>query len=147
MRTVVAVSIIIVALGACASRVTIDPPTPASMEFDICEAVFRHQFLHNASAAQQGAAAYFLSIRDRDPSPEFLDRFAGNEPPVRPGSGFEIGKGLRFRVDTIEWRDDGSVKVTGGYFEAGLSSSGNVYTVEPDGDGWEVTADEMEWIS
>jgi hypothetical protein len=133
--------------AACSAPVPIDPPDPASLELDICEAVFRHQFQHNASAVQQKAAAYFLEIRKEDPSAELLARFAGNEPPVLAGSKFEIGKGLQFRVTSIEWQDDDTVKVTGGYSEASLSASGNVYTLEPDDDSWEVTDDEMEWIS
>ena len=147
MRIPSAILVIATLCAACSAPVTIDPPTPASLELDICEAVFRHQFQHNASAVQQKAAAYFLEIRKEDPSAEFLARFAGNEPQVHAGSKFEIGQGLQFRVVSIEWQDDGSVKVNGGYYEAGMSASGNVYTLEPDGESFEVTDDKMEWIS
>jgi hypothetical protein len=38
--------------------------------------------------------------------------------------------------------------VTGGYFEAGLSASGNTYTLGRQRDGsWLVTSDQMQWIS
>lgn len=147
MRTQTAVVIATLLFAACSSSAPAEPPARADVELDICEAVFRHQFEHNASGVQQGAAAYFLSIREKDPTPAFLARFAGQQVPVRPGSEFEVGKGLRFRVDSIEWQEDGSVRVMGGYYEAGLSSSGNVYTLEPDGEKWEVSDDEMEWIS
>jgi len=147
MRTQTVILIITALLAACSSPPEAALPTPAEQELDICEAVFRHQFEHNASGAQQEAAAYFLEIRKGDPSPEFLARFAAHQPPVFAGSKFEIGKGLSFQVDSIEWQEDGSVKVTGGYYEAGLSSSGSVYTLEPDGESWEVTDDVMEWIS
>jgi hypothetical protein len=50
-------------------------------------------------------------------------------------------------VDSIERQEDGGVQVSGGYYEAGLSASGSIYRVERHGDGWRVTADEMEWIS
>ncbi len=146
MKTFI-LTISVAALLGCASPGTADGVDPAKRDLDVCEAVFRYQFEHNASGVQQDAAAYFLTIRGEDPSPEFLARFAGHRPPVRPGSEFEVGKGLRFRVEGIEWRGDGSARVTGGYYEAGLSSSGNVYTVEPAGDGFEVTANEMKWIS
>lgn len=146
MRTA-AVLIAVVLLAACSAPEPAAAPTRAEQELDVCEAVFRHQFEHNASGAQQKAAAYFLSIRDADPAPEFLARFAGHVPPVKAGSGFAIGKGLRFRVETIEWLTDDKVKVSGGYYEAGLSSSGNDYVVERDGDGWKVTDDTMNWIS
>ena len=147
MRILSVVMIAIALCAACSSSEPVDPAARADLEFDICEAVFRHQFEHNASAAQQGAAAYFLTLRKQDVSAEFLARFAGNGIPVRPGSEFEEGKGLQFRVDSIEWQDDGGVKVNGGYYEAGMSSSGNVYTLERDGEQWEVTDDKMEWIS
>jgi hypothetical protein len=147
MRLPIGIVILTALLAACSSPPASDPLSPAERELDICEAVFRHQFEDNASAVQQDAAAYFLLIRKKDADPEFLARFAGHQPPVLPGSKFEIGKGLQFRVDSIEWEDNGSVKVTGGYYEAGLSASGNVYTLEADGDKWVVTADEMEWIS
>jgi len=147
MRAQTIILIITAFLAACSSPPVTEPPTPAEQELDICEAVFRHQFEHNASGAQQGAAAYFLEIRKEDPSPGFLDRFAGHQPPVFAGSKFKIGRGLSFRVDSIEWQEDGSVKVNGGYYEAGLSASGNVYTLETDGESWKVADDVMEWIS
>jgi len=59
----------------------------------ICEVLFRHQFTHNVSAAQQKAPAYFLTIDERDLPAELLDRFAGHSPPVRPRSEFQLGKG------------------------------------------------------
>ena len=47
---------------------------------DICEALFRHQFDHNASAVQKDASAYFLAFgaanAPKDPGADFLKRFA-----------------------------------------------------------------------
>ena len=146
MRVTVALFTVLV-LCACSAPAPTDPPTRAEQEFDICEAVFRHQFENNASAVQQKAAAYFLEIHKADPAPEFLARFAGNQPPVRPGSEFETGKGLSFRVNSIEWLNDRKVKVNGGYFEASMSASGNDYVLELGDDGWAVTDDNMTWIS
>ena len=147
MRPLTLVLIAAALLAACSAPAATEPPTRAEQELDICEAVFRHQFENNASAAQQRAAAYFLSVRGKDPTPEFLARFAGDQPPVKAGSGFATGKGLSFRVETIEWLSDGKVKVTGGYHEASLSASGNDYVVERKGDAWVVTDDTMTWIS
>ncbi len=125
-----------------------DLPRHEEPEFlDICESVFRHQFEHNASGAQQDAAAYFLTIFDRDPSEEFLSRFAGHSPPVRKGSEFAVGKGLKFRVDSIERMGPDKAQVSGGYYEASESSSGNVYTVVRRKGKWVVEKDEMQWIS
>lgn len=41
----------------------------------ICEVVFRHQFTHNASAVQQKAPAYFLSVDGKDPPVALLNAF------------------------------------------------------------------------
>jgi len=114
---------------------------------DICEAVFRYQFENNASAVQQKAKAYFLEIFQKDPSPEFLARFNGHNPPVKKGAEFAIGEGLKFRVDSIERIDKNTVRVSGGYYEANLSSSGNIYTVVRKKGSWSIQKDEMQWIS
>jgi hypothetical protein len=114
---------------------------------DICEAVFRYQFKHNASFAQQNADAYFIMIFKQDPSDTFLARFAGNTPPVRKGSDFVIGKGLVFSIGSINRIDENTAQVYGGIYEAGLSSSGNLYTVVRKSGKWLVAKDEMQWIS
>ena len=73
-------------------RVTAPPVTVSPVEVtrvelaadeDIREAVFRHLFDHNASGQQKAAKVYCLQIEgDKDPSPELLRRFDGNEPRV-----------------------------------------------------------------
>lgn len=114
---------------------------------DIAEATFRYQFEHNASGQQQKAPAYFLSLFGKDPAEAFLKRFEGHKPPVKKGSEFKIGKGLLFRVARIKRVSDAKVEVSGGYYEAGLSSSGNTYVVEFKNGKWVVTRDRMHWIS
>jgi hypothetical protein len=145
------------------------PPVPpprievvAAAEDDIREAVFRHLFNHNASGQQRAAKVYCLQIEGKqDPSPELLRRFEGNEPRVKKASlcTFQHGAarggvvddtgapGLIFRIDTIQHPGADSAVVEGGYFEAGLSSSGNVYELVKDGDRWIVKKDTMRWIS
>jgi hypothetical protein len=113
----------------------------------ICEAVFRHQFVSNASGARSSAPAYFLSIEGSDPPKGFLNRFKANQPPVRPGSEFETGAGLLFSVDRIKDIDPMTVEVEGGYYEADLSSSGNSYRLELHDPSWVVVSDQMNWIS
>ncbi len=122
--------------------------TDRSAELDnVFEALFRHQFQHNASGDQQEAAAYFLSIKNSDPSPEFMKRFCGHTPPVTNGSEFQTGKGLNFRIDSWQWKSDNEIELTGGYYEAGTSSSGNRYVLARKDGQWVVESDEMEWIS
>ena len=131
--------------------------TPAD-EDDIREAVFRYQFTHNASGQQQNAKAYFLSVgKDKDPSDDFMARFKDHKPPVKKRSQatgqFEVidkktgERGLIFIASTINQLDDDKVLVDGGYYEAGLSASGNTYTVERKNHKWVVTKDQMRWIS
>lgn len=126
---------------------------------DIREAVFRHMFGNNASGQQNGSGVFCLAVEsDQDPTNGFLMRFRNVKTPVRPKSACDsssrgvvdkkTGKhGLVFRVDHIRFKDAKHATVNGGYFEAGLSASGNVYTLEHKASGWVVTKDEMMWIS
>ena len=123
------------------------PECEQQENLDICEAVFRYQFNHNASVVQQNAKAYFIMILKQDPSDVFLARFKGNTPPVRKGSEFAIGKGLIFCIRSINRIDENIVRVFGGFYEAELSSSVNIYTVVRKNGQWVVEKDEMQWIS
>jgi hypothetical protein len=137
-------------------------PLPATTDDDIREAVFRHLFEHNASGQQRAAKVYCLQIEGKaDPSPELLLRFEGNKPPVKRASlcTFSHGSargavqdetgapGLIFRVDSIQRTGPDSAVVEGGYFEAGLSASGNIYELARESGRWIVTKDTMRWIS
>jgi hypothetical protein len=132
-----------------------------SHEDDIREAVFRWQFDHNVSGQQKKAQAYFLSVGQKhdDPSDEFMKRFADNKPPVRkrsecsadPGKGVLDKKtgerGLLFHVTSIKWKSETQVEAEGGYYEAGRSASGNVYTLKKGNGRWVVTNDKLVEIS
>lgn len=141
----------------------VPPPRIEVVDEDgVREAVFRHLFDHNASGQQKAAKVYCLEIEGKlDPSPELLRRFAGNQPPVKKASlcSFKGGtgrggvedetgaKGLIFRIDTIQHASADTATVEGGYFEAGLSASGNIYELVKEGDLWIVKQDTMKWIS
>lgn len=169
-RVLIALSLF--TLSSCGDLGTA-PPVERSLD-DIREAVFRYQFLHNASGQQQSAGVYFIGLYVMDavyptgaaspqsyyvdPSINLLAKFAGNVPPVKKSSDctysvqgvFDISTGVRgllFRIESIREIDANKVEVTGGYFEAGLSASGNVYTVARINDGWTVIKDVMLWIS
>jgi hypothetical protein len=114
---------------------------------DICEALFRYQFINNASGAQQEAAAYFLSIYGADPPRDLIARFENNAPPVKPSSVFQIGDGIKFEIRSFTRLDENNIKITGGYYEGGLSSSGNTYRLRRIEGVWTVINDMMEWIS
>lgn len=127
---------------------------------DVQEAVFRYQFEHNASSQKQSADFYCLGLRDKqDPPEELMRRFAGHSPEVFPASqctadarlgvshGAIPGSGLIFSITEIKWISDSEVEVSGGYYEGGLSSSGNVYRLKRVAGKWQVLEDGMEWIS
>jgi hypothetical protein len=132
---------------------------------DVLEAVFRHQFGHDASGLQWRARVFFLSVYDRDPSNNLMDRFEGHEPPVKRVSECEIsGKapgssaihvvdsktgepGLICRVERIRWVSDTEAEVTGGYYAGGKAGSGYLYRVVREGEEWVVKKDTLQWVS
>jgi hypothetical protein len=147
------------------ARAPVDPraaqPQAASVDDAVRLAVFRYLMSHNASAGQAGVPFVCLEVHHgdqvRDPSPFIMAAMSGSKTLVVPGSACQHsaqgvllrgdGGGLVFRTEKVEIDGD-KATVTGGYFEADLSASGNVYTVERQGDGsWLVTDDRMEWIS
>ena len=126
------------------------PQSRAEAEEDIAEAVFRYQFDHNASGIQKQAARYCLSLPgDRSPGEAFLQRFAGNQPPVASAEECERvgGKNLYFRVQKFDWRKDNVVWVRGGYYEGNLSSSVEAFQVVRQNGRWVVKGSRMEMIS
>lgn len=127
---------------------------------DIREAVFRYQFQHNSSIQGSGAAVYCLTIENNaDPSDDFIKRFAGSKPPVRKASDCSADaykgtvekatgkRGLIFRVRNIKCISPTRAEVVGGYFEDGLSASGNTYTVTKSKGRWRVSNTSMNWLS
>ncbi len=154
-----AVVVFALALGAAtAAPLVIDP--------DIAEATFLYQFKHNASGQQADAHDYCIGFSsapgdERDPSPEFVARFAGHEPPVKARSGCSIDAsnwnividktsgrtGLIFTISAVKCSSETSCEVEGGYFESGTSSSSNTYYLEKHDGNWVVTRDVMHWIS
>ena len=127
---------------------------------DIREAVFRYQFHHNSSIQGTKVAVYCLSVEKADDPPDgFMQRFAGLTPSVRkisectaePYKGVaekSTGKrGLIFRVKSIKWISQAEAEVIGGYYEDGLSASGNTYTVTKTKGRWRVFKAWMNWLS
>lgn len=156
------VILLVLILSHCEHSIT-DITPKSTKEDDIRETVFRYQFEHNASGLQQNAKVYFLSLgslgETKDPSDEFMKRFRGHKPAVKKVSQSTVSvfegvkdedtgeQGLIFRVTRIEWKNDVEVEVQGGYYESGLSASGNIYRVRREGGKWVVKEDRMLWIS
>lgn len=138
-------------------------PARGSDDDEVRLAVFRYLVGHNASAGQTGVPIcleIYQARQARDPSPFIMAAMSGFATRVVPGSACESsangvflkgdsakGRGLVFRTEEVKIDGD-KATVTGGYFEAGLSASGNIYTVARQHDGsWLVTDDQMQWIS
>ena len=157
MRSSLQISVLFVlfVLAGCAAAPAPAAGTAAAIdraaaEADIAEAVFRYQFDHNASALQKKAETYCLSLPgERMPAAELLGRFAGNRPPVLAADQCErkSRKSLFFRVQRYDWRKDDEVWVRGGYWEANLSSSLEMYRVVNKNGKWTVTGARMEALS
>jgi len=131
--------------------------TTNTLDPEMAEAVFRYQFLHNGSGQQTNAATYFLEIAGDDPDDAFIRRFTGNQPPVKKRSqcsteGMKVTdkdtgrNGLIFTLKSISIKDEIRAEAEGGYYEAGLSASGNTYYLEKQNGKWIVTKDTLQWI-
>lgn len=148
---------LMVILACSQNSMPSDPPpgsatsaSHADAEPDIYEAVFRYQFDHNASAIQQHAEKYCLSLPgEKMPSTDFLRRFVGNHPSVVAADQCErkSGKSLFFRIQRLDWRKDHEVWVRGGYWEGNLSSSIELFRVVNENGKWVVKGARMEAIS
>lgn len=129
---------------------TRQPPPRSVSEPEILEAVFRHQFEHNASGIRDGARRYCLTwVGGEDPDADFLRRFAGHNPPVVAGGQCDraSGKDLVFQAKIEEWVSDSEAVVRGGYWESGVSSSRETFRVVWDDGRWVVRDGRMEVIS
>jgi hypothetical protein len=127
---------------------------------DVREAALRYMFQKNASGAQQRAHVFCIAFADKDPPAAFLSRLDDVHPTVKPSSACDASaakgvtdkstgqSGLLFNLDgDIRWTDANHAEIDGGYYEAGLSASGNTYYVERKNGKWVVIRDVMHWIS
>lgn len=150
--SILALLLALLVTTACASSA---PPPPSGLshptaEADIAEAVFRYQFAHNASAIHQNADHYCLSFpNERSPDAAFLQRFDGNHPQVLSADECQrkSGHDLFFRVQRYDWRSDTEVWVSGGYWEASLSSSNEIYRARLKNGKWVVDGAHQETVS
>ena len=150
--SILVLPLVLLGTTACASSAPPPPSVPGGIvaEADIAEAVFRYQFQHNASAIQQEADHYCLSLPgERSPDGDFLHRFDGNHPPVWRADECQRGSGhdLFFRVQRLDWRSDTEVWVSGGFWERNLSSSRESYRVRFKKGKWVVDGAHRETVS
>jgi hypothetical protein len=146
----VVLCVLLTTAGCAANPAPANFRTRAAAEDDVAAAVFRYLFDHNASRIQQRAATYCLSLPgERMPGAEFLQRFAGHQPPVAAADrcARKSGVNLFFRVQKLDWRKDTEVWVRGGYWEANLSSATELFRVVYEGGEWVVKGARTETIS
>ena len=172
MRTLVLAALFLGCAASCAQRpapplanraVAARPPAGSSEQDAVRLAVFRYLVDHNASGRRHGVPFICLEADGSghgDPSPFILAAMNERTPRAVPGSACESsvdgvflkddhaqGPGLIFHIEQVTIDGDRAT-VTGGYYAAGLSASGNIYTVERQRDGsWTVTGDQLQWIS
>jgi hypothetical protein len=137
-------------------------------ELRATEALIRYQLTHNHAAKNAAVDTFCVEISnvsDRagstkaDPPAELIERLNDGRRKVRKGSDCDYNGGngvfekrsnspaIVLRVGEISWKSETSMTVTGGYYEASESASGNVYHLEKRDGKWVVTKDELKWIS
>jgi hypothetical protein len=147
-------------------------------EDDIREAVLRKQMLEWArggdkgeseakTKTEKGIAHYlnfrtlYVSVGKKDPSDDFLKRFADIPRIVKKRSEAVVSKeermpvvdkktherGIIFYVDSIRWLSDVSVEVEGGYHCDGLCGAGITFRLGLADGKWVVKDERMKWIS
>ena len=124
---------------------------------DIIEAVFRCQFA-DTGGLDMADYVYFLKIGSRDPDSAFLQRFAANNPPVKPASksGSEKNsvidpetkkQGIIFYVESLRIINEDEAVVRGGYVMHGTSATGCTYNVKRVDGKWKVVKVTLDWIA
>lgn len=137
------------------------PRNDAEEELQIQRAVLRYQFEHNAAVGKytifciaitddkksvDAPATLIASLNDARHKVLGASACDGND-----GNGVtEHASGkpaLMLNVGAVTWEADDEAVVNGGYFEAGLSASGNTYQLKKIAGQWQVVKDEMNWIA
>lgn len=108
---------------------------------NIAEAVFRDMM------GCTNNCAYFLSLMGRDPDQHFLDRFAGYDPAVQPGSAFFSGRGLLLEVNWMRAVGELQVEVDAEWYVGPLAAEGLKYILKFENGAWIVTDRISLWVS
>ncbi len=128
------------------------------------EAAIRYQFDHNRSGQRDKAQVFCLVKRvgdevRSDPVPTLMQRFAADRRLIRPRSQCEIKsdstvadhatgvQGLVISIGAINWLSKSEATISGGYYEASESGSGNLYHLHKVDGKWLVFKDELMSIS
>ena len=129
----------------------------AAVEIDaVHEAAFRYMFYNNGS---RGAKFYCLRLYEGDPSDSLIHRLSNSTLPVKkhsqctssvkegvrdPGTG---ERGAILYLKALRWKSSSKAELDGGYWEGGLSSSGDTYFLRKKGSAWSVVKEKTHWVS
>jgi hypothetical protein len=80
------------------------------VDADVYEAVFRQRF--DSFREAQGIDGLYLLVDHCNPPAEFLNYFADERPPVRPGSEYGPDTSIRLSASRLTWLTSGSVEVS-----------------------------------
>ena len=123
-----------------------------STEADILETVFRYQIAH--CHKPRALRKYFLSYKGQDLSDVLMARFKSDGSRIKTRSqmsGFkdrDTGeRGIILDIGSIDWQNDGSVKVAGSCVAADLDAHLYVYRVLRKNGKWTVTRSKLRGFS
>jgi len=152
-------------LGTLGIAVLVSGCTPnlskAEEELRIQQSVLRYQFEHNAAANKYDIFCIGMSegepnsdaptklIRDlNDASHKVVKHSDCNAHMDNGVTEHSSGKpALMLNVGKVNWLTKDEAMVEGGYYENGLSSSGNTYHLKKISGVWRVVQNQMNWIS
>ncbi len=137
-------------------------------EDDVREVAFK-SLINETAAAQQGYRVYFFSVglkwtddnhfTYKDPSDEFMKRFAGRKPPVRKVSDSRKADGGRveerstgqpgviFMIDNLRWTSDNGAEASCSVYKSGLNGFALKYTLSRTNNQWKVTSRSLVSVS
>lgn len=152
-------------LGALGFAILLTGCAPHSNEADadlqVQQAVLRYQFESNAAADNYSIFCIAISKGEAeiDAPAKLIEGLNDAHHKVlkssdcNPNDGHGVterasGKpALMLRVAQVKWLAKDEALVDGGYYEAGLSASGNTYLLKKIDGTWRVVKDQMNWIS
>jgi len=104
---------------------------------------------------------FFVSIRGKDPSDDFIKRFddvprtvrkissedPAKGPPHTPVDRSTHQTGIIFSADSIRWLGTDHAKVESGYYCGGLCAAGIIFILQREKGKWVIKNSSMNWIS
>lgn len=103
---------------------------------------------------------FFVEIDGKDPSDDFIKRFADvprtikkvseevpNKGPHQPIDKSTRRAGIVFSAEHLRWSCSDSVELEGGYYCGGLCAAGTTYKLRRENGKWVIKSSQMNWIS